>query len=374
VVLNGSGGVMTDAEVAALAPGSTNRGETPGEGAAHILRRRYLDWIRQAADPGHQFLVSSTGVGGRTIEQLSRGADPDLFNRVVTAAQAGKAQADAAGKSYGVPLILWMQGEYNYVTTYGGTTDKDAYKALQKQLYADLQTYVVQGVAGQTRLPAIITYQTSGWWVNDAANMSVAMAQLESAAETPHAFLAASAYPVTDKDDHLDANGSRWLGAQLGKVAARILLRGEDWEPMQPTKLTRRGREVLITFHVPCPPMQFALPYKLSAATDYPQKGFIAKDDGGEITLTAVEIVGACTLRLRLARDPVGALHVWAGDKTRHGGNVCLRDSDPTLSVDTYDFLSGMYPEANIPALVGQPYPLHNWCVAGRWLVENEGA
>jgi hypothetical protein len=43
-----------------------------------------------------------------------------------------------------------------------------------------------------------------------------------------------------------------------------------------------------------------------------------------------------------------------------------LRDSDGTQAVDLYEYSagSGQYPEANIPELVGRPYPLWNWCVA----------
>ena len=48
------------------------------------------------------------------------------------------------------------------------------------------------------------------------------------------------------------------------------------------------------------------------------------------------------------------------------GGAGELHDSDPTVADATYEYLpdEGMPEEANIEALVGKPYPLHNWSIA----------
>jgi hypothetical protein len=43
-----------------------------------------------------------------------------------------------------------------------------------------------------------------------------------------------------------------------------------------------------------------------------------------------------------------------------------LHDSDRTCADEVYVFdpRAGHYPSAELPELIGQPYPLQNWCVA----------
>jgi hypothetical protein len=53
-------------------------------------------------------------------------------------------------------------------------------------------------------------------------------------------------------------------------------------------------------------------------------------------------------------------------DRSRAGGRGALHDSDATTAEDRYcyDPGTGHYASANVPDLVGRPYPLMNWCVA----------
>ncbi len=48
------------------------------------------------------------------------------------------------------------------------------------------------------------------------------------------------------------------------------------------------------------------------------------------------------------------------------GGAGNLRDSDPTQADARYQFVDdgSMRSEENVDALVGKPYPLHNWSIA----------
>ena len=71
-------------------------------------------------------------------------------------------------------------------------------------------------------------------------------------------------------------------------------------------------------------------------------------------------------VKLVLSRATSGTVKVQYATRSTYLGNGCLRDSDPTVSGDKYEYTAGtgQYPEANIPALVGKPYPLHNWCIA----------
>jgi len=78
-------------------PGAVALGETVLEGAANFWRGRQL---AVGASPGrHRLLARSCGVGGRTLEALSKGASPELFPRLRGCARLARATADARGLS-----------------------------------------------------------------------------------------------------------------------------------------------------------------------------------------------------------------------------------------------------------------------------------
>lgn len=88
-------------------------------------------------------------------------------------------------------------------------------------------------------------------------------------------------------------------------------------------------------------------------------------DDKGEVPLTAVEIAADTIVRLRAGRDLAGQPRITYAS-FQVGGAGQLRDSDATQADASYEYLpeQGMPEEANIPALVGKPYPLQNWSIA----------
>ncbi|HHP1926626.1 hypothetical protein SL992_28160, partial [Klebsiella pneumoniae] len=94
VVQSGDGSyVMSDADVAALPAGSGNE----GEGAVAAVNMLRMLFLRQAAlltDPSRLLVLASCGVNGRTVEALSKGADPELYNRIREAVSKIKAIAD----------------------------------------------------------------------------------------------------------------------------------------------------------------------------------------------------------------------------------------------------------------------------------------
>lgn len=367
VTQNGPGnGLMSDAEVAALPPASGNGGESPDVGALNYARKMFLQSMGLASDLSRQFVSSNCGVSGKTVEELSKGAMPELYLRAIQAAQSVKAIADAQGVTYCVPAVFFLQGEWNYTPEHGGATDKAGYKAKLKQLRNDMVTDICTGIAGQTSPPAFITYQTGGPYTSDENDLAIGQAQLELSQEERNWYLATPTYPYTDKWSHLDSNGYRWVGQQLGKVFHRVVTLGQGWCPLSPRQITAKGREVLVDFHVPYPPLAFDKPYIQGTATDYPNKGFKVLDEQGAVAIGAVEIVADTIVRISLARDTTGLVKVQYADKEVHNGNGCLRDSDPAIASDLYEYAAGtgQYATANVAELVGKPYPLFNWCVA----------
>ena len=146
----------------------------------------------------------------------------------------------------------------------------------------------------------------------------------------------------------------------------RVLSLGEDWKPLYPRWTALDGRSLLVHFHVPAPPLAWGRPFSGHTAVAPADRGFTVVDDGGVVPIEAVELAGARSVRLTLARPPGPEALLRYADRSRHGGRGALHDSDASIAEDryAYDPGTGHYPSANVPELVGQPYPLMNWCVA----------
>ena len=364
---SGAGGtILTDAQVAALAPGASNEGEASVVGMTNFAKLLHNQRLQVANDESRTFIASSCGVNGQTIEQLTKGDSSNRWLRLTQAAEKVKAIAVAEGKTYGIAGVVFMQGEFNYSTAWGGVATLAEYKAKLSALYDDIENDIVAAVAGQSQPPLFLTYQTGASYTNDANNLAIGMAQWELSEERRNWVMATPVYQYPDKGGHLTSNSYRWVGKQFAKVWHRVVELGQDWKPLSPLAAVIREREALITFHVPHPPLAFDTPYVLRTAMDYASKGFSALDSAGALGVSSVELVADCVVRLVFVRDPVGPVFIRYADKATHNGNGCLRDSDPTVSDDLYEYTagSGQYADENIAALVGKPYPLHNWCIA----------
>ncbi|EOE1238166.1 hypothetical protein ACXEGC_001236 [Klebsiella pneumoniae] len=373
----GGGSVLTDAEVAALAPGAVNEGETVDVGAVNFWRQLQNDFHGVSVDPARKIIVLNCGVQGRTVEELSKGHPYNHYNRVIEAVTKVKSYiaSQQPGATVGIVAFLYMQGEWNYWTSTTGTHDRATFLELTKQLRTDLITDCAYGICGQKLPPAWITYQTGGSYTDDTYNLAIGMAQLDMAEQVPGCYLATPVYQVTDKNGHLDPNGYRWAGMQFGKVLHRILDRGLDWKPMKPIKVVRYSDdEILACFNTPSPPAKFKETYVVNTATMYPNKGFLVTDANGVVGVSSVTTVGQATLSVKLSAPTTGDVYLWYAPKTTYNGNGNLCDSDSTIAPYNYEYHagSGQYPSANIAALVDKPYPLENWCCAFRIKVEEK--
>ena len=353
--------VLTDAEVAALSPGAGNEGEG-AVAAVNMLRTLFLQHMSLLEDPDRLLVVSSCGVNGRTIEALSKGADPELYNRITQAVSQIKAIAEGDGKTFGIGAFCFLQGEWNYSTSYGGDGTREGYKALQRQLYSDF----VSDFCSQQQPPAMFTYQTSATYTSDSHELGVGMAQLDLATEGGNIYGVCPSYPFPDKGGHLTSNGYRWMDMFFGKVMFRVLVLGEGWEPLHCTSATISDNYALLNYAVPYPPLQWGTPYVGRTATTYADKGYRATDDRGTLSIASAEIVADTVVKLTFSRKAVGTVKIWYADKTSHNGNGCLKDSDPFRATENYVYTegSGQYADENIPELVDKPYPLNNWAWA----------
>lgn len=361
VVQTSSGdALMTDAQVSALASGSVNEGEG-GVAIANGLRRLWLQRNCLERDITRRFVLSSTGVNGRSIEQLSKGVTPELYQRPLQAVQQVKALADQLDVTYSIGAIIWIQGEWNYLQI-AGSNDKDAYKTKLERLYNNIVDDMARGIADQKAPPAIFMYQTGAGYTRDDAELSIGMAQWEFCKEHDNAYLVTPAYPFPDKGGHLGPNGYRWMDMQFAKVMHLVLNEGQGWEPLGPIKIILIGRELFVFYHVPSPPLQFRPAYVQNVSKMYVDRGFKITDSTGAVSISSVEIVAATIIKISLGRDATGNVKLWYGDQTTHSGNGNVYDSDGFNALDdfVYEEGTGQYTSENIPELVGRPYPLNN--------------
>ncbi|XAY88081.1 hypothetical protein ABDZ99_06870 (plasmid) [Sphingomonas parapaucimobilis] len=344
---------LTDAQVAALPRGDYAEGE---EVSLHVARGLAGAWDGRAIGATKQWFAANVAVAGRTIEQLSDGYSEDHFKRIedLVAYHRNRGQADNIPTS--IVAWFWMQGENNF----GEATSDRTYAGYKAKL-ATLRGQVNTAV-GQDLPPAMFTYVTAGSYVRDEVQLSISMAQVDFALETPGVWCFGPTYPYTDKGGHLDSNGERWIGLQAAKVARHVLVDGKGWQPTHERWIKQVGRTVYVGIHAPRGPLQFQPYYDRSTPTMRDDRGFRVSDMNGDVAVEAVEILGSSVIAIRCARRPLPGALVWYASEAAGGsGNVC--DSDPTLAPEGYEYRaeSGMYAEADRPELVGRPYPLFNW-------------
>ncbi len=355
--------ILEQAKVARLDEHAQEEGESVDVGALNMARRLYLHRHGSDTDSEHLFIASNASTSGRSIAQLSKSGGTHEYRRVTQAMDQAKALADAENASYAVSAFFWMQGEYDYSQTNGGVNDKARYKRLMRQLRDDLYADT-KAITEQPQMPAFISYQTDAKSSVQDGSLAVGMAQWELAREEPNWFLAGPVYPYVDKGVHLSANGYRWFGQMLGKVYHRVVVERKGWQPLSPMQATVDGRDVLIDFHVPHPPLAFDKPYLGHQAREVKNKGFLLYDDRGEVPIVAVELAADTIVRLRAGRELSGQPRITYASY-QVGGAGQLRDSDPMRADASYEYLPELMPEeANIEALVDKPYPLHNWSIA----------
>ncbi|MFP8401673.1 hypothetical protein [Raoultella ornithinolytica] len=357
---NGSA-VMTPEAVSALPAGSPNEGEGM-VAAVNMLRELWLRQMNQLTDPTRSLVLASCGVNGRTIEALSKGASPELYNRVREAVTKIKAIAEDQGKTFGIGGIFFDQGQWNYNASYGGDGTRNGWKSLFLQLYKD----IVSDFCSNQNPPAVFLSQTGASYTSDTNELAIGMAQLDLATLGENFYGSSTTYQLPDKGGHLTSNGYRWRSQQDAKVAFRVLILGEGWEPLHCIKAVILGNVGLLCYAVPAPPLQWGMPYVGRTSTTYVNKGYRATDDNGTLSITSVEIAADTVVKLNFNRDAVGTVKIWYADKTVHGGNGCLKDSDPFVATENYVYIegSGQYADENIPELVNKPYPLNNWAWA----------
>lgn len=324
-----------------------SNGETPCAGMAHAVKQLILSENGISfAQQSYQLLLSADGEGGKSVAELSQGSA--YFGRITGGATAAFGLAQAAGKTYQMPAMLWTQGEQDYSI---GTSIAD-YKVGVRTLLSDANT-AVKAITGQPNDMVMISYQTASHKHYSVVYPSIALAQLEMAREGGGFYMAAPTYMLAYGADevHLTASSSKKLGFYYGLAYKRVVIDGVKWRPLMPISKFAQGAVCTVRFHVPVGKLVFDT--TLVAANT--NMGFnLFKSDGTEITISSVTITGPDTIRILAAESiPAGAKLQYAfygagvvGSTTGPRGNLRDQQGD-TIIFD--------------PA--GLNYAAHNWCV-----------
>lgn len=349
---------------------------------------------------GVQYVASSDGVNGKSIEALSK---PGLFKTnyykeyFLKSVESAASIARNNGYKIKAPAIFLMHGEFNYINlhddrTRGATLDKNEYKRLFVNLKNDMQKDIMNAY-GQRKKPVLITYQVGSSRSDD--NVNIGLAQLELSNTYEDIISAGPTYHLPHRGIHLDANGYRWYGEIMAKVYYKTQVLGEEFKPLQPKQIYRiSSKSVGVVFHVPHPPLVF----DTNLVKALPNYGFKLKNNGALENISEVKIdQNENTVIITCANDITGNVEVIYGQQNiYHNGKFIvkagnLRDSDDYQAFFTYVDLDTkkdgnyIYPrernemtlrpdieprDKDGDFLYGKPYPLYNFSVAFGYTLE----
>jgi hypothetical protein len=315
-------------------------GETP-----HTAMAIELASLAQAATGG-DFVSVHTVVGenGQRFSVIGKGAtDNGSSGRAYAATLFEVAAiarlARAAGRSYGVSAILLTHGESDA----GSATYEADMTALWSSYNTDLRA-----LTGQTAsIPMLVSQQhslPSGAGTRPASTL----AQWRAGLDHPGDIICTGPkyqYTYTSDQLHLMANGYERLGEKYAQVFYERIVRGNDWQPLQPTGVSRAGAVITVTFHVPVPPLAWdaglPMPHQ-SAYTEWAQgRGFEVRNGDTRMTISSVAIAGDNVQITCASAVPAGAVvgYAMTADGTTAAGRTArwgqLRDSDPFVGAST---------------------------------------
>jgi hypothetical protein len=331
-------------------PGNID-GETPHTAMANQI----ASLVEEAASRDYVTVHSVVGESGQPMSVIRKGAT-EVVNGAMTMGRAYAATlfevaaiarlAAAAGKSYGVGAVVLTHGESDS----GSAT----YEADMVQLWSDYNADLppLTGQSTAARIPMLVSQQNA---VPVGAGTSAStIAQWKVGVDHPGDIICIgpkyqySSY-VQDGSGfvHLDATGYELLGEKLGQVYFERVVRGRDWQPLQPLEATRAGNVVSVRFHVPVPPLVLDGTFP-SPHPNTPEwtmgRGFEVLAAGAPAIIDSVEIVGADTVKIG-CRQNLASLSVTLGyaltadGAARTGGGTYrwghLRDSDPFVGAMT---------------------------------------
>lgn len=298
--------------------------ETPGKALAKIMKELIRDENGITIDSQYFTpVVNSCGTSGAGYAQLSNAAG-DEYRRLLESVRRGKDFALAAGKTYNVPILCYIQGE--------NTTDRvssiSVWYSMLETLFNSLNTDI-KAITGQTNDVQFITYQIAS---DMARGTGVPLAQLKLAKEKSNVHFGCSMYQMEYADLlHVTSASYRIMGAMMGVVAKRAIVDGVKMEPISILSHNVQKNEagtvwaIKCKMQVPVKPLVFDETVNARYATAPAHKGFIIKNGSNVDIVTGVSISHGDTINIFCSENPAGLTLSYAIGGRDNGGN--LRDS-----------------------------------------------
>jgi hypothetical protein len=364
----GGNTVVANATADLVASTDATPGETIVEGFVRTFRPMQNASLGRVSGPLNRLVASSAGVGSRVIATFQPGQE--LALRLLSNANAIKAAAGGVWPACALTTMLFDQGQHDDSQETGAIPDRAGYGAALIAALTYVNAQVATAVFAQPKPPLVLIYQTrAASPLGDATDLGVQMGQWDVTRALPNAVVVGNDYYFPDKGTHEGSNGYRMGGAMGAKVAHRIQVRGEGWEACHIIKAELKAgtREVLVSWHVPVPPLVFDAPFgggtKLTNITNHGYRVLNAAKVAQ--TIVGVRQVGPSTHVITLAALPGETLFLRYAD-SGNAGNGSVRDSDATLAADIWEYLAGTTqpPAENNPDMLNKPYPLFNFGLA----------
>jgi hypothetical protein len=314
-------------------------GETPHTAMANQIAALAQAMLQRDAVTAHTVV----GESGQPISVIRKGAvDTGTMGRAYEAtlfeARAIARLAKAANKTYGMAAVVLTHGESD-----AGTS---SYANELFKLVSDYSADIAPITGQKAKLLMIASQQNAephgmgGRPISTTAVWRAGMDHPEDIVCSGPKYQ----YEYAPDGIHLVARGYDRLGEKYGQVYFERLIRGRDWQPLQPMSVTRPSvREILVRFHVPVPPLVFddtMPPPHQTVFTEWAMgRGFEVRAVAAMVVIESVTIEGDDSVRITVGSDlPASGVtlsYAMTADGTAMPGGTFhwgqLRDSDPLV-------------------------------------------
>jgi hypothetical protein len=311
----------------------------------HTAMAMQVDAINQAGDGALATVHSVLGQGDSSITVIQKNGTGNAYAASLFEATALTRLVAAAGARYEIGAVILTHGEKDAeLPSY-----EDDIARLQSDYEQDLQA-----ITGQVRsIPLIVTQQHADPVTGRSTST---IAAWKAGVDHPgKIFCAGPKYQYAYAGDHIHLLAGQYdrLGIKYGEVFNEVVVRGNDWQPLQPVEVARDAQTITVRFHVPNPPLAwdeaFGAPHQFVHAAWKNGRGFEIEDGQGEVTITDAVIDGD-TVRIGIDRvpdttsAPLVLRYATTQDATQLAGGLVsgrfgqLHDSDPLVGVDSVEF------------------------------------
>jgi len=294
-------------------------------------------------------------MGGKGIAELSN-TSGIYYTRLIADVSNGKSLSNASGKTYHVPVIVFLQGESD---TYSDMSKSDYYNSMVS-LFTNLNTDI-KAITGQLNDIQFFVYQVACFDFYTPSKFTypdVSLAQLQIANDLDNVHLVSPIYhlPKIGDNVHFSAVGSRWFGGYAGIAYKRTVIDKLPYSCLTIDSYTIVGNDIYVKFKG----VKESLTFDTTSVIDRGvSKGFQIRNIGDRAQnsflniITNVQINKWNVVKITCSSSPIGKKLTYAingtGSSDISSGN--LRDKQNII----YNF-------PNVLGSSDVAHKMYNWC------------